>query len=212
MSSLPDADRLTRGFFQRDPLLVARDLLGCTLAHRVGGVWRGGWIVETEAYLSQGDPASHSARGRTPGNASMFAEPGRLYVYPIHAKHCLNFVTESEAIGSAVLIRAVEPVWGLRQMQRVRGTVDDRRITSGPGMLCQAMGVQRDCDGVDALSSRQWRVMAGQDVRERIRSSPRIGIRQAAELPLRFFVDGNRYVSGLARLHSRPRRETLLPR
>ncbi len=196
-------------FFRRDPVEVARGLLGCGLAHHVDGVWLGGWIVETEAYLAQNDPASHSSRGPTPSNASMFAAAGTLYVYPIHAQYCLNLVTQDAGIGSAILIRAIEPVWGIERMQRNRGTTHRRRITSGPGMICQAMQVNRDSDGVDVLRSNEWRLTARHGAGPHVIASPRIGIRHATDLPLRFFVDGNRYVSGLARLHTRPRRDEI---
>lgn len=196
-------------FFRRDPVDVARELLGCGLARRVDGQWRGGWIVETEAYLSHGDPASHSSRGLMRGNASMFATAGTLYVYPIHAKYCLNIVTQDAGIGSAVLIRAIEPRWGIASMQEIRGTANRRRLTSGPGMICQAMQINRECDGIDLLHSNDWRLTLNHDVQSRVIASPRIGIRHAADLPLRFFIDGNRYVSGLARLHTRPRRDEL---
>lgn len=196
-------------FLRRDPAEVARELLGCGLAHLVDGEWRGGWIVETEAYRSHGDPASHSSRGPTRSNASMFARAGTLYVYPIHAKYCLNIVTEEAGIGSAVLIRAIEPRWGIASMQEARGTANPRRLTSGPGMICQAMRINRDCDGIDLLRSDDWRLIAHHDVQSRVIASPRIGIRHAADLPLRFFIDGNRFVSGLAGLHTRPRREQL---
>ena len=111
-------DRLPRSFYDRSPATVARELLGKALLRRLDGQWLGGWIVETEAYLSDGDLASHSARGRTRGNAAMFGPPGTLYVYPIHAKYCMNAVTESDGTGSAVLIRAMEPVWGIDRMRR----------------------------------------------------------------------------------------------
>ncbi|TWU16610.1 DNA-3-methyladenine glycosylase [Allorhodopirellula heiligendammensis] len=211
MSLPPVQSSLNVEFFRRGPAEVARGLLGCGVAHRVDGRWLGGWIVETEAYLAQDDPASHSSRGLTAGNASMFGAPGTLYVYPIHAKHCMNLVTEDSGIGSAVLIRAIEPVWGMEQMQQNRGTTNHRRITSGPGMICHAMQIQRDCDGVEVLRSNDWRLTLGRDLRARIITSPRVGIRHAAELPLRFFVDGNRYVSGLAGLHNRPRRDEIGP-
>ncbi len=200
---------MDHAFWRQHPVAVARGLLGCGIAHRVGGTWLGGWIVETEAYLAVEDPASHSSRGPTPGNASMFSNGGTLYVYPIHAKHCLNIVTQESGVGSAVLIRAIEPVWGIADMQQHRGVTDPRRITSGPGMICQAMQVDRGSDGVDVNRSRDWRLDAGHDVQSRWIASPRIGIRHAAELPLRFFIDGNRYVSGPARLHTRPRRDEL---
>ncbi|MCM2374214.1 DNA-3-methyladenine glycosylase [Aporhodopirellula aestuarii] len=206
---LPESNRLQRNFFQRDPETVARELLGCGFAHRCGDEWLGGWIVETEAYLANDDPACHGARGPGSSNASMFAEAGSLYVYPIHAKFCVNLVTEGVDIGSAVLIRAIEPVWGIDIMMQNRGTTDPRRITSGPGMICSAMRVDRSSDGIDVTRSSEWILGVGHQVNHKVIATPRIGIREAADLPLRFFVDGNRYVSGLARQHSRPRRDVL---
>ena len=147
-------DRLSRSFYDRPTDLVARELLGKALLRRLDGRWLGGWIVETEAYLPSGDLASHSARGKTPGNAAMFGPPGTLYVYPIHAKYCMNTVTEAEGFGSAVLIRAIEPVWGIEQMQENRGTDDLRRLSRGPAMLCQALGVDRSFDTVDLLDAK----------------------------------------------------------
>ncbi|WDQ18336.1 DNA-3-methyladenine glycosylase [Rhodopirellula sp. P2] len=202
-------------FFDRRPEVVARQLLGCGFARQIAGTWIGGWIVETEAYLSRRDAASHSARGVKPGNASMFGRPGTLYVYPIHAKHCVNLVTESVGRGSAVLIRALEPVWGIDRMVNHRGLMvegapDGRSLTTGPGRLCQSLAIDRRCDGVDSVADQSWRVFSGPSVpRNGITTTPRIGISQSVELPLRFFVDGNRCVSGLARQHRRPRRDSL---
>ena len=118
----------------------------------------GGLIVETEAYLAADDPASHSHRGPTPRNRSMFAEPGTLYVYSIHAKYCMNAVTEAEGVGSAVLIRAMEPIWGIELMQFARGTEDRLRLCRGPAMLCQALSIDRSYDGSDIseTSSDLW--------------------------------------------------------
>jgi DNA-3-methyladenine glycosylase len=181
---------------------VARELLGKALLRKTGGAWVGGLIVETEAYLPAGDLASHSARGKTPGNASMFGPPGTLYVYPIHAKHCLNAVTEEEGIGSAVLIRALEPIWGIERMQSQRGLNDLRRLTSGPAMLCQALRVDRSDDGTDLVRNRGIRIATLLEPAPiEIHCSPRIGISKAVDHPCRFFIRHNRYVSGRLRDH-----------
>lgn len=203
--------RLPRSFFRRDPAVVARELLGCAMLHCLDGEWLGGWIVETEAYLAEGDPACHAARGRGRSNASMFEPAGTLYVYPIHAKHCVNLVTENVGVGSAVLIRAIEPVWGIDAMMRNRNVSDLRRVTSGPGMICSAMGIDRSSDAMDVTHADDWLVTGGHQVADRVTQTPRIGVSQAADLRLRFFVDGNRFVSGLAREHTRPRRDVLGP-
>lgn len=210
------ATRRTETFFDRDPAVVAVQLLGGLLAHRVEGRWMGGVIVETEAYLSAGDAASHSFRGQRPGNRTMFAAPGRLYVYPIHAKYCMNIVTEAVGRGSAVLLRAIQPVWAVDSMIRRRQLEHPRRLTSGPGMLCQAMAVDRRCDGTDLCTDPNWWLSKGVKVSaDRIARTPRIGITdrcgaEAVGRPLRFFVDGNRFVSGRAADHRRPRRDVLV--
>ncbi|SMP45907.1 DNA-3-methyladenine glycosylase [Neorhodopirellula lusitana] len=211
---------LPASFFDRSPARVARELIGCSIQHRLttpnGSVWVGGVIVETEAYLSTNDPASHSHGGATTvsgkprRNQSMFGPPGSLYVYTIHAKHCVNFVTEPEGIGSAVLIRALQPAFGVETMQALRGTENRQRLTSGPGMLCQALGVQMESDGINPLSDSDWNVASlFQFSDDAITTTSRIGISSATDLPLRYFLDGNRFVSGRARDHHRPRRDSL---
>lgn len=199
----PDPSRgLRRSFYRRSTPQVAEGLLGKWFARRLGGDWIGGRIVETEAYLAEDDLASHSARGRTRSNAAMFGPPGSLYVYPIHAKHCLNVVTEQEGRGAAVLIRALEPLWGIETMQRRRGRERLRELTRGPAMLCQALDVDRRHDGVDLVSDPDWLVAEpSPEPPFQITCSTRIGLSRAADMPLRFFVNGNRFVSGKASDH-----------
>ncbi len=181
---------------------MARELLGSALLRQLDGQWVGGWIVETEAYLSADDPASHSARGKTPSNSAMFGRPGTLYVYPIHAKYCMNAVTEAEGKGSAVLIRAIEPVWGIDRMKENRAVDELRRLTRGPAMLCQALRVDRSLDHADLTTSRDVMIArAGSRNGDIITETPRIGISSAVDRKLRFFIDGNRYVSGRVRDH-----------
>ncbi|MCH1438633.1 MAG: DNA-3-methyladenine glycosylase [Rubripirellula sp.] len=200
-------DRLPHSFYDRDPVQVARELLGMSLLRKNRGKWIGGQIVETEAYLSHGDAASHSARGKTAGNASMFGPPGTLYVYPIHAKYCLNAVTQSPGIGSAVLIRALEPVWGLPEMQRQRGTDERSRLTRGPAMLCQALGVDRSLDLTDLVHSASVGIFQSGQMPTRVCRTTRIGVTKAKHRQLRFFIDGNWYVSGRRQDHrTRPTR------
>lgn len=200
-------NRLPHSFYDRDPKLVARELLGMSLLRKTRGKWIGGQIVETEAYLAQGDAASHSARGKTAGNASMFGPPGTLYVYPIHAKYCLNAVTQSPGTGSAVLIRAIEPVWGLPAMQRQRGTDDLSRLTRGPAMLCQALCVDRSLDFSDLVQSTNVGIFQSGQTASRVCRTTRIGVTKAQKRKLRFFIDGNWYVSGRRQDHkTRPTR------
>jgi DNA-3-methyladenine glycosylase len=189
-------DCLARSFYDRPATVVARELLGKALLRKLDGRWLGGWIVETEAYLAEGDLASHSARGKTPGNAAMFGPPGTLYVYPIHARYCMNTVTENEGIGSAVLIRAIQPVWGIASMQENRGHDDLRRLTRGPAMLCQAMQVDRSLDAVDLAATKKVMITEGQLDASDVTETARIGISSSQHLKLRYFIDGNWFVSG----------------
>lgn len=154
----------------------------------------GGIIVETEAYGGSDDPASHAFRGPTDRNRAMFGEPGLAYVYFIYGNHfCLNVVAHAADAAGAVLIRALEPLWGLPEMRARRGGVADRLLTSGPGRLCQALGIDRRHYGVPFDGSAGLLLQAAEPVE--IVSGVRIGIRQAADRPLRFTIPGNRYVS-----------------
>ncbi|QEG39724.1 DNA-3-methyladenine glycosylase [Roseimaritima ulvae] len=203
----PLGRRLPRTFYQRSPRRVARELLGMALLRRdCDGVWCGGWIVETEAYLARGDAASHSAIGPTARNASMFAQPGTLYVYSIHAKYCLNAVTQQSGTGSAVLIRALQPVWGLDRMQQRRGlNTVDRRLTSGPARTCQALDVTKKNDGLDLVEDANFAIVRPRlPFSFKIITGSRIGISSAVDQRLRFFIDGNLFVSGRRREHSKP--------
>jgi DNA-3-methyladenine glycosylase len=162
---------------------VARELLGKVLElarpdQRVAAV-----IVETEAYLGAGDPASHSHRGVTPRSRIMFGPPGVAYVYFIYGMyHCLNAVTDAEGIGSAVLIRALDP----EVRGRAAGAGWTRRSLSGPGKLCREFGIDLSMNGWD-LSQSDLRILDGGEVADAdVVVGPRIGIQRAAELELRF--------------------------
>jgi DNA-3-methyladenine glycosylase len=197
---------LPRVFYDRDTVAVAQDLLGKALVSRVDGLLTGGMIVETEAYLAVDDPACHAARGRTTRNATMFGPPGRLYVYGIHARHCLNAVTERPGRASAVLIRAVEPLWGVEAMSARRGTDVVRDLARGPARLCEALHVDLAHNGIDLTRRAEVSIHPWFEGHVSVRATPRIGISQATDLMLRFFVDRNPFVSGRAADHSsRPR-------
>jgi DNA-3-methyladenine glycosylase len=181
--------RLRKSFFSRSVHKVASDLIGATLL--VDGV--GGRIVEVEAYHHT-DPAAHSFRGSTPRNAVMFGPPGYAYVYRSYGIHwCLNFVCEREGSASAVLIRALEPLEGLRRMRRRRGLADEHLLCSGPGRLCQALGVTAAHNGL-ALDRRPF-ALTGRDRRPQIATGVRIGITKAMELPWRYGLKGSRFLS-----------------
>jgi len=188
---------LPREFFARDTVRVARDLLGCVLVTRNRGVETAGRIVEVEAYLGPDDPAAHSYRHhRSARNESMYRGPGHAYVYFIYGMHwCFNAVAGPNGVPAAVLVRALEPVTGLAAMRRRRRTADDRRLCSGPGKLCQALGITRAMDGLPLDGARVWiqpgdRRLAGPPV-----ASPRIGITRAADWPLRFCERGSPWTS-----------------
>jgi DNA-3-methyladenine glycosylase len=186
-------------FFDRPADIVARELLGALVLSRAGGILTSARIVETEAYLGYRDPASHGYQHRrNERNAALFGPPGSWYVYLSYGIHwCANLVCEAAGTASAVLLRALEPVEGMPTMRERRGRGnDDRALCSGPGKLCQALGITRALDG---------RMMAGSEVLVlaptvslpvEIAVTPRIGITKAAEWPLRFLVSGNAHVSG----------------
>lgn len=190
-------NRYRRDFYTRPAAEVARNLLGQSLIRVTErGDVLGGKIVETEAYLAADDPASHSARGLTRRNTSMFEQPGTLYVYTIHAKYCLNVSTDKLGVGSAVLIRAIEPLWGIEEMAIARGQTDLRRLTRGPAMLCQALGVTTADDGLDLVTSDRLAIVPGETVSAaEIATGPRIGISRATDLPLRFTVASSAFRS-----------------
>ena len=176
-------------FFARSVHDVAPDLIGVTLL--VDGV--GGRIVEVEAYDHE-DPASHGFRGRTERNASMFGPPGHAYVYRSYGIHwCLNLVCEEVGVANAVLLRALEPTRGLEQMCARRGLEDERLLCSGPGRLCQALGVTREQDGL-ALDRPPFELLA-RDSPVEVVNGPRIGITRAVDLPWRYVESGSRFLS-----------------
>ena len=181
--------RLRRGFFSRSVHKVAPDLIGATLL--VGGV--GGVIVEVEAYHHT-DPAAHSYRGPTERNAVMFGPPGYAYVYRSYGIHwCLNFVCEEEGSASAVLVRALEPIAGLAAMRRRRGLHEPRTLCSGPGKVCEALGVTVKHNGL-ALDRAPFELRARAHKPE-IVAGVRIGITKAVAQPWRYGLKGSAFLS-----------------
>jgi DNA-3-methyladenine glycosylase len=181
--------RLTRAFFDRSVHRVAPDLIGATLFF--GGA--GGTIVEVEAYHHT-DPAAHSYNGLTPRNRVMFGPAGFAYVYRSYGIHwCLNFVCEAEGSASAVLIRALEPTFGLPAMRRRRGVKDDRELCSGPGKLCEALGVNIAHNALP-LDKAPFALHAATSKPE-VAIDVRIGSTNAADFPWRYGLKGSRFVS-----------------
>lgn len=192
---------LPRAFYRRDPRLVAPELLNKVIERDDGaGGRRAGRIVEVEAYAGAEDPAAHTYRGMTARNAVMFGPPGHLYVYFSYGMHwCANAVTGDEGVGTAVLLRAVEPLDGVEAMRAARGAVArrDRDIGSGPGKLCQALGIDRTHDGADLVGGdRGVRILDdGVPPPAEHGVSTRIGISVAADEPWRFYVPGSPHLS-----------------
>ncbi len=195
---------LARSFFDRSPDQVARDLLGKLIVRREAHEVPAGRIVEVEAYFGADDPAAHAFNGRTARNAVLFGPPGHAYVYFVYGMHyCLNVSCGPEGKAGCVLIRALEPVAGLARMAELRGlpaNAQPRLLASGPGRLCQALGITRTAhNGVDVCDPESALIFA-QDgyASPKIAVGPRVGIRKAVELPARYSVAGSIFVSGKA--------------
>jgi len=191
---------LPRKFYARHPAIVARELLGKRLIRQTpdGGI-SAGRIVEAEAYLSSRDSACHASRGMNRKNATMFGPAGHAYVYMIHARWCLNAVTEEVGVPSAVLIRAIEPLAGIDLMQLRRGHDVNLNLARGPARLCAALDVTKQFDGWDlTLGKELW---IAEDPPPNgpsltIARSRRIGVTSAHHRLLRYFIADNPYVSG----------------
>lgn len=194
--------RIPRAWFERPAPDVAPDLLGRILARRLptGQVLRAR-IVETEAYEPD-DPASHSFRGPTRRNATMFGRAGHVYVYFTYGMHwCMNVVTGQIGHGSAVLLRAGEPLEGIATMARLRGSARERDLCRGPARWTQAFGVDGSVDGTDLVHGTEIWLEPGREVpSDAVVAGPRVGIRDGLDLPWRFSESGSPWVSrGLSR-------------
>ena len=193
---------LPRSFYDRDPRVVGPDLLGKILLRREGRKTLAARIVEVEAYLGADDPAAHSSIGKTARNAVLFGPPGLAYVYFIYGNHyCLNVSCLPDGTPGGILFRALEPLEGIPEMYELRGIEKDsdpRKLTSGPGRLAAAFGITRERDnGKDLTSSRSDLYIADESPSQpKVLITKRIGITKAADMPLRYIVRGNRFVSG----------------
>lgn len=192
---------LPRSFYARPTLTVARDLLGSIVARRLpGGEILRGRIVETEAYVGEADKACHARAGRTPRTEVLYGPPGIAYVYLTYGMHhLLNAVAEREGFPAAVLIRAAEPLEGLPRMARARGTDRPHLLMSGPGKLCQALGLDLRQNREDLRGRVVW-IEEGETVADRtVATSPRIGCQTAAPpydmMPWRMYLKGNPFVT-----------------
>ena len=175
---------------------MAFELIGKILVLNQDGILLSGKIVETEAYFGAQDPASHAYRGRTLRNQVMFGLAGISYVYFTYGNHhCLNIVTEEEGTAGAVLIRALEPLAGIELMKKRRGNQNELALTNGPGKLTQAFGITREHSGHDLTKSMFYVTEEGEEKSIDIQTDKRIGISRAQNLPLRFYLRGNPFVS-----------------
>ena len=197
---------LAREFFNRDPREVGRDLLGKIIVRTAGRKLLAGRIVEVEAYLGAGDAAAHAAAGRTARNYVLFGPAGHAYIYFIYGVHyCLNISCMPDGEPGCVLIRALEPLTGIAEMARARdvdsvdpaSVRDLRKLLSGPGKLCEALGIARPRDNAKDMLSPQSDLQVRDDGFRpaEILTTPRIGITKSAEMPLRYLIAGNLFVS-----------------
>ena len=193
---------LPRTFYEPSAKIVAPLLLGHTLLRRTPHGICGGVIVETEAYLTD-DPACHAYKRKTPRNRAMWGAPGHAYVYLIYGYHfCFNAVCRPKGVAEAVLVRAIEPTFGLEIMRANRAVPRERDLTSGPAKLCAALQITREFDGADICDADSPLFIAENPQREAflaayapLVTTTRIGIAQAAEWPLRFYLGGSNFVS-----------------
>ena len=176
---------ISRSFYDRNPIEVAKDLLGKFLVRKIGDTYLVGMITETEAYLAEGDSAAHSFKGQTKRNISLYKEAGHAYVHSMRQYCLLDVVTEGGGIPSSVLIRAIEPVEGINGE------------TNGPGKVCRELSIDRSMDGVDITKPESGVFISkgAKEMSHEIMTTSRIGISSAQDMPLRFHISGNIHVS-----------------
>ena len=202
MAIILSTKKLKKSFYQRELLTVAKGLLGKILVKSIGKEILAGEIVEVEAYHGDIDQAAHSYTGITKRNEIMFEPGGYLYVYFTYgAHHCCNVVTGKKGQGTAVLIRAVEPVEGIDSMiknrfgRKLNNDKEIFNLTSGPGKVCQAFRIDRSDSGTD-LTGNEIFILEGEKIRSKdIGISKRVGITRSVDLPWRFFINNNPYLS-----------------
>ncbi len=204
--------KLTRAFYNRPTLEVAVDLLGKIFVCEKDGIRLGGRLVEVEAYIGEDDPACHAFRGKTPRNAIMYGEPGYLYVYFTYGNHyMLNIVTERKGFPAAVLLRGMEPLYGIEFMKNNRGVKKLFEIASGPGKMAKALGITTAQKGADLTGTHIYLLDDKSEIGE-IWQSPRIGLTEGRDKLWRFYLPDSPHVSkmisyvkaGATQLKSKP--------
>ena len=187
---------LARNFYERDPALVARGLLGKILVRRLNSQILCGKIVETEAYYGEKDPSSKAYKGRKMFNELMFMDVGKAFVYMVHGNWLLNIVAHSKGDVGAILLRAIEPLQGVEIMMKNRGVKDILALTSGPGKLTKALAITKKLNGIDVTKEDSELAVAESETESfEISSSHRIGVEFDLPQELRFYVKGNKFVS-----------------
>lgn len=183
-------------FYRKPALDLARALLGKLLVRTIGGKPVGGWIVEVEAYIGEEDPACHAASGRSERNGVMYGPPGHAYIYFTYGMHhCFNVVAGKAGIPEAVLVRALEPAFGIGEMKRRRGEkVSELNLARGPARLCEALGLDLDRNGI-LLAGPELFVAKGRPAPRILGVSARVGIRKGLDRPWRFFDAESPFVS-----------------
>jgi DNA-3-methyladenine glycosylase len=190
--------KLSREFYNRPTLEVAIDLLGKILVREVNGLSMGGRLVEVEAYIGEDDPGCHACRGMTPRNEIMYGDPGYLYVYFTYGNHyMLNIVTERKGFPAAVLLRGMEPLYGIEFMKNNRGVNKLSEIASGPGKMAKALGITTAQKGEDLTGKHIYLLDDKMEISE-IWQSPRIGLTDGRDKLWRFFLPDNPYVSKMS--------------
>jgi DNA-3-methyladenine glycosylase len=194
--------KLPRNFYTRNLLIVAKELLGKILVKNTDGILYAGKITEVEAYDGLSDEAAHSFRGKTPRNEIMFGIGGYFYVYFTYGAHfCCNVVTGKEGTGTAILIRAAEPVEGIEQMTKNRygkeliNEKEKFNLTNGPGKLCKALAINRQHYGIDLTGDKIYLLKQPKINENNIVVSKRIGITRSVDLPWRFHIKDNPFIS-----------------
>lgn len=180
---------IPRTFYDRSPVEVTKELLGTFLVRKLNGQYLVGKIIETEAYLSEGDAAAHGFKGKSSRNKSLYGEPGHAYVHTLRQYSLLDIVTEKSSIPSSVLIRTIEPTESIEKMKQLRNYPKGKHLADGPGKVCMALGITKTMDGIDMADKdsilfvcrKQEKVLPNQII-----TSGRIGISKAKELELRF--------------------------
>jgi DNA-3-methyladenine glycosylase len=197
--SVKEVKMFTREFYEKNPALVAKGLLGKVLVRKLYSGILSGKIVETEAYYGRNDPASRAYKGRKRFNELMFMDVGKTFIYMVHANWLLNIVAHPKGDVGAVLIRAIEPLQGIETMQKNRNVKNIRNLTSGPGKLTKALAITNELNGIDITErDSQLMVVEGESKSFEVCSSHRIGVKVDLPQELRFFIKRNRFVSRLS--------------